>query len=96
MSCGNKEKCKGLIFSGYSQVFHSNGRLEHKQGLRLLKRASCTDCVNRRDGIWEYIRDTINEGCDLGVKGELSSFHNYKAFVDEDGAISFSRIKELE
>ena len=86
MSC-NKE-CKGLVFSGYSQVFYSNGRLEHKQGFRLLKRASCKECIDRENGIWTYLKGTINEGYRLHDK-IIDNYKSYKAYVTSDGEIYF-------
>lgn len=37
-------KCKGLVFRGFNSMFFSDGRLEERRGIRLLKRESCPGC----------------------------------------------------
>lgn len=50
------ESCKGLIFRGYSCVFEMNGKIERKEGIRLLKRESCPGCKD-----CGYLMDEIRE-----------------------------------
>ena len=38
------ETCIGLTFRGYRNFYYQDGRLELKQGIRLLKRKSCPGC----------------------------------------------------
>jgi len=38
-------ECKGLVFRGINTTWYSNGRLENKQGIRLLKKKSCPGCL---------------------------------------------------
>tara|TARA_R100000951_G_scaffold116766_1_gene130562 strand:+ start:4827 stop:5126 length:300 start_codon:yes stop_codon:yes gene_type:complete len=86
-----KDPCKGLIFSGYSQVFWSNGRVEHKQGFRMLKRASCKGCEKCR-GLLDYFIECIGEDAHLGHK-EICNYSCYELTCDYDGEFNFVKIK---
>jgi len=36
--------CKGQVFRGYSSLFYHKGRLERREGIRLMKSLSCPGC----------------------------------------------------
>jgi len=42
----NIKECKGLVFKGYHSTFYDNltKKIEHREGIRLLKRRSCPGC----------------------------------------------------
>lgn len=83
--------CKGLIFRGYSNTFFSNGRIERKEGLRLLKRESCPGCENEcQSHILENIHDDLE--CKLIVlplieDGELYFLEYQSISTDEYGNV---------
>ena len=73
----SEPECKGLVFRGYRSTFYSKGRLEMRQGVRLLKSKSCPGCNKCR---WET--DEIREAIDCnslimpGIKdGALYGLH---------------------
>jgi len=56
-----KPKCKGLVFRGFSSMFFSDGRLEERRGIRLLKRESCAGCEK-----CGFILDDLSEQVIIG------------------------------
>jgi len=56
------DQCKGLVFRGYSNTFYSNGRIERKEGIKLLKRMSCSGC-SCCGWILDYINESIDCDC---------------------------------
>ncbi len=53
-----EEKCKGLFFRGYSSTFWKDGRLETREGYRMLIGMSCTGCP-QCDWFSEYIGEEV-------------------------------------
>jgi len=43
-SLNKEEPCKGLIFKGYTSLYTSDNKVERREGVRLLKRKSCSGC----------------------------------------------------
>lgn len=67
-----KEKgliCKGLFFRGYSSIYYDNdGKIERKEGLRLLKRKSC----NAFEDCGSYTGDVSKMRCDWWMLDEMT------------------------
>lgn len=38
------DACKGQVFKGYNSTFYHKGRIECRQGIRLVKSLSCPGC----------------------------------------------------
>lgn len=55
---GNDEKCKGLVFKGYSNIFYDpkTQRIEKKEGIKLLKKRSCNweEC-DKEDNVCDWL-----------------------------------------
>ena len=51
-----KDNCIGLVFRGYRNFYKQDDKIELKQGIRLLKRKSCSGCKDCR-----YLLDYVNE-----------------------------------
>jgi len=56
-----KDHCIGLIFRGYRNFYMQGGKIELKQGIRLLKRKSCPGCND-----CEYLLEDANESISCG------------------------------
>ena len=52
--------CKGQVFKGYSTLFYHKGRIERREGIRLMKSLSCPGCEDC-GGAWmlEEVNDHI-------------------------------------
>ena len=50
------EKCKGLFFRGYRNIYSQGVEVHMKQGFRLLRRMSCTGCPK-----CDHFSDVMNE-----------------------------------
>jgi len=60
--------CKGLLFRGYSSLYYDNdGKIERKEGLRLLKRKSC----NAFEDCGSYAGDVLKMRCDWWMLDEM-------------------------
>lgn len=75
------EPCTGLLFKGYSSTFSANGRIENRQGVKLLKKKSCKclSCMGMLEEIEEAIR---------------SNYLDLPAVIEED-AFYTARVVEI-
>ena len=58
------DQCKGLVFRGYSSTFFSNGRIERREGIRILKSKSCPGCDNKCSS---HILEDIHDDLDMDI-----------------------------
>ena len=54
----DEDPCKGLIFRGHRTMFVKDGRIELKQGVRLLKRKSCKGC-DKCEWWWDSLNEDV-------------------------------------
>lgn len=78
----NDEKCKGLIFRGYSSIFYDDltKRVEYKQGIKLLKRKSCLGCPQCFFFLDE-MPDIIDVDCLIFPEGGIENGKLYTVIV---------------
>ena len=53
-----KPECKGLVFRGYNSSFIKGNHIGNRQGIKLLKRKSCSGCVSC-DSALEYLAEDM-------------------------------------
>lgn len=70
--------CKGLFFRGYSSTYYDNdGKIERKEGLRLLKRKSC----NAFEGCNSFDDDISKIRCDWWMLDEMRESLDYDCVI---------------
>jgi len=90
----DEKPCKGLIFRGYSSFYtHNDNRIESREGVKLLKKKSCSGC-ERCGWMWEDITESI--ACDGAVifpqnieNGELYSVRVVNEYKNWEGEYSY-------
>jgi hypothetical protein len=92
----NEDSCKGIVAVGYSNIFFSNGRIEHRQGLRILKRKSCLGCFVCGD-TYNYISQEYDFGCDSWLTEQhIKDGKFYKIYLsgwEDDVELNIKEIK---
>jgi len=86
----NKKNCKGIFFRGYHNIFQYKGKIELREGIRFLKRKSCSGCFQCK-----WIMDNINEDIACGCliwpneikDGKLYSIHAINPTYDIESDI---------
>lgn len=90
------ETCRGIIARGYSQIFTSGRRIEHKQGLRILKRKSCLGCEICGDNYY-YIMNEYDWWCSLKILDEpIEDGKLYRIYLqgyEDDAEICIEKLK---
>jgi hypothetical protein len=84
--------CTGLVFRGFNSMFFSGGKLERREGIRLLKRESCNGCekcgwmlenLSQDDCSETIIMPTIDDGKVYTVKITNESRDWETGYVDD-------------
>lgn len=75
--------CKGQVFKGYSSFFYNNGRIERRQGIRLMKSLSCPGCEDC-GGAWMLgeVREHIE--CETFLMPEIEHGKLYEIRVTNE------------
>ena len=68
-------ECKGLVFRGFENLFWANNRLERKEGIKLLKRKSCSGCPK-----CGWLLDSMSEQVSNGTTIIMSNIENGKEY----------------
>ncbi len=56
-----KDKCKGLVFRGYENIFtDGKGKIKSSKELRLLKKKSCSGC-DKCLWFFDHLQEVIND-----------------------------------
>jgi hypothetical protein len=76
-----KSDCKGLYFRGYRNFYQKRGNVHLRQGVKFLKRMSCTGCSK-----CGWYHDTINEqmDCDGVLMPEIEDGKLYSVMITNE------------